>query len=406
MRTGGATVLAIAAGVTLLIAAPPARAGSLTCIRNAAPLADDLAIDGRLDDWDGVKAVRVGGTSKDASFDARCLFDDTHVAIALDVRDDAVIRVRSGKATEDTVELSLGTGKPLALTLLPGAATGGPRRTLGGKALPSWILVEDSLQKAGFSLEVRVPWAKIPGYDKAAVNVPAQITFRDADQATGTHAAPLAITGGLVIDGAVDVYAEFLRAVGAGKGDVALDQTVDLDPARAGKERVVVARTGSGAAVGVLTDAFAYMTLPLEAAADLRAVQLIDWRGDGSAVLAATLRQHGGGGSRDVLALIGASGAAPTPLHSVEIRKEHSGNVLASTWKLVKTGKGKAARTELQVTAGPATGWTAETFDEEPATDATPIAMPWSTERYGAALWLTGTTVGSRALPKPADRKK
>jgi hypothetical protein len=406
MRTRRVGLVALAALGVIAGRAADASAGTITCIRNAAPLVDDLAIDGRLDDWDGVKPTRVGGTSRDASFDARCLFDDTHVAIALDVRDDAVIRVRSGKASEDTIEVSLGAGKPLAFALLPGAATGGPRRTLGGKALPSWALVEDSLQQAGFSLELRVPWAKIPGYDKAAVSVPAQLSFRDADQATGAHAAPLSITGGLIIDGAVDVYAEFLRAVGASKGDVALDQTVDLDPARAGKERVVVARTSGGAAVGVLTDAFAYMTLPIEAAADLRAVQLIDWRGDGSAVLAATLRQHGGGGSRDLLALIGASGAAPTPLHSVEIRKEHSGNVLASTWKLVKTGKGKAARTELQVTAGPATGWTAETFDEEPATDATPIAMPWSAERYGAALWLSGASVGARALPKPADRKK
>jgi hypothetical protein len=406
MRTRRVGLVALAALGVIAGRAAGASAGTITCIRNAAPLVDDLAIDGRLDDWDGVKPSRVGGTSRDASFDARCLFDDTHVAIALDVRDDTVIRVRSGKASEDTIELSLGTGKPLAFALLPGAATGDPRRTLGGKALPSWALVEDSLQRAGFSLELRVPWAKIPGYDKAAVNVPAQLSFLDADQATGTHAAPLAITGGLVIDGAVDVYAEFLRAVGASKSDVALDQTVDLDPGHAGKERVVVTRTSGGAAVGVLTDAFAYMTLPIEAAADLRAVQLIDWRGDGSAVLAATLRQHGGGGSRDLLALIGASGAAPTPLHSVELRKEHSGNVLASTWKLVKTGKGKTARTELQVTAGPATGWTAETFDEEPATDATPIAMPWSAERYGAALWLSGSSVGARALPKPADRKK
>lgn len=387
------------------LAAPAAADTPVSCARNAAPLADDLAIDGRLDDWDGVKPVRVGGTSADASFALRCLFDDDGVALAIDVRDDAVIRVRSGKASEDAVELRLGDGKPLLLRLMPGTATGAPRYTLGGKALPGWVQAGDSLQDKGFSVEVLVPWSKFPGFSAAAATLPAEVAFIDADQATGTLAAPLRHAGGLALAGASDLLADFFKAVGGRKSDVVLDELADVDPARAGKERVVAVRTRSGAAVGVLTDAFAYMTLPVASAADLRAAQLIDWRGDGTAVLATTVRQLGGGGSRDLLLLIGGRGGNLAPLHQVEIRKEHSGHVLASTWTLAKVGKGKKAKLELTITAGPATGWTADTFDEEPADDAVPIHLPWSAERFGAAYTLSATDeLGERAVPPPKRR--
>ena len=306
---------------------------------------------------------------------------------------------------EDAVELTLGSGKPLKLRLMPGTATGAPRYTLGGKAVPSWLAVGDSLQTKGFSVEVLVPWSKFPGYSASAATLPAEVAFIDADTATGALAAPLRHAGGLALAGATDLVADFFKAVGGRKSDVMLDEQADLDPAHAGKERVIVVRTRGGAAVGLLTDAFAYMTLPVAAAADARAVQLVDWRGDGSAVLAATVRQVGGGGSRDVLMLIGGRGGALAPLHTVEIRKEHSGNVLASTWKVAKVGKGKKAKRELVVTAGPATGWTAETFDEEPADDATPIHLPWSADRYGTALTLSASDeVGERVVPPPKKR--
>ena len=386
-------------------AAPATADTPVSCARNAAPLADDLAIDGRLDDWSGVKAARAGGTSADASFDVRCLFDDDGVALAIDVRDDEVTRVRSGKASEDAIELTLGSGKPLKLRLMPGTATGAPRYTLGGKALPSWLAAGDSLQAKGFSVEVLVPWSKFPGYSTAAATLPADVAFIDADQATGALAAPLRHAGGLALAGATDLVADFFKAVGGRKSDVMLDELADLDPAHAGKERVIAVRTRGGAALGLLTDTFAYMTLPVATGADVRAVQLIDWRGDGSAVVAATVRQLGGGGSRDLLLLIGGRGGSPAPLHAVEIRKEHSGNVLASTWKVAKVGKGKKAKRELTVTAGPATGWTAETFDEEPADDAAPIHLPWSDERFGTAFTLSASDeLGERALPRPKKR--
>ena len=363
---------------------------------------DEVTVDGMLDDWKGVAKVRAGGAAADASFDVYCVYDDTRVALAFDVRDDKVIRVKKGPAREDHVALELvAGGTPLVLALYPGALGANPRRTAGGKALPSWISIEDTLQDKGFSLEVVVPFARLAGYSTASPAITARATFKDADQATAKTSDDVAIELALAFGAKVDLMKDFLRTVGATAADVKLDQQADLDRGRAGPERVVLA----GTTLGVLGDQFNYVALPAQAAADVSGVKIVDWHGDGRKLVAAVVRQRAGNGSRDVLGLYGVDGGQVKPVISVEIRKDIAGDVLASTWKLVPVKVKGKARIELVVQAGPATGFDPEAYFDQPSTDVKPINLPWDEDRYGTAFWLEAGAIKQRIIPMPKPRK-
>jgi hypothetical protein len=397
-----AQVLAITGVLAAVGAVPTTAAAGVdhTCVQGDA----DVAVDGMLDDWAGVKKVRAGGTAPDASFDVYCIYDDTRVALAFDVRDEKIIRVKKGPASEDTFDLTLsvaGASSSLALALAPGALGAKPKRTLGGKGLPKWLAVEDTLQDKGFSIELVVPLAKLPGYSSGTPAIAAKATFHDSDQATGKTTDDVGIDLALALAAKSDLLKDFLRALKAKPADVAFDQQVDVDPDRKGTERVVVA----GTALGVLADQFAYVTLPAQTKADIVEVKLVGLAGDGTKLVGVTVRQKGNGGSRDVLSLFGIDGGTPTALVTIEVRKELGDKLLASTWKVAGTKVKGKARNELQVVAGPATGFDADNWDELPAADIEPINLPWDEDRYGTAFWLDGGAIQKRIIAPPKRKK-
>lgn len=386
-------------GVVAAAAAGSARADvEHTCAEGDA----DVSVDGMLDDWTGVAKVRAGGTAADASFDVQCMYDDSRLALAINVRDDKVIRVKKRPASEDSIELSLAAGgDPIVLTVLPGALGAKPKRSVGGKAVPKWLSVEDTLQDNGFSVEIVVPLAKLPGYSSGTPTITAKATFHDSDQATGKTTDDVGIALKLALAAKSDLLKDFLRAIKAKPGDVVLDQQADVDSEHKGTERIVIA----GTAVGVLTDTFAYVTLPAASAADVVEVKLIDLRGDGTKLIAATIRQKGNGGTRDVLNLFTVTSGVLAPVVAIEIRKQLGDKLLASTWKVASTKVKGKARTELVVQAGPATGFDADNFDEVPAPDVEAINLPWDEDRYGTAFWLEGSDVKSRMIPMPKKKR-
>jgi hypothetical protein len=393
MRTHVLAIMGVLAGSGV------ARAGvDHTCIQGDA----DVTVDGMLDDWAGVTKVRAGGTAVDASFDVFCIYDDTRIALAFNVRDDRVVRVKKGPAREDAVDLVIAAGgTPLALALMPGALGAKPRRTLDGKAVPRWLAVEDTLQDKGFSIEIVIPLAKLPGYSSGTPKITATATFHDSDQATGKTTDDVAIELALALAAKSDLLKDFLRSIKAKPADVRFDQQADVDRGRKGSERIVVA----GAALGVLADQFTYVTLPAQTAADVIEVKLVDLRGDGSKLIATVVRQHGNGGARDVLTLFGVEAGQLTQVVAIETRKQVGARLLASTWKIASTKiKGKS-RAELVVQAGPATGFDADSWAEDPAPDVEPINLPWDEDRYGTAFWLDAGAINKRVIAPPKKRR-
>jgi hypothetical protein len=383
--------IVIAAGlVGLGAAAAPggAAAGPVVHCDNAAT--SELAIDGRLDDWPGPIAARAG-SAPDAALELRCTWDGEALGLALDVKDDRVVRVR-GKGHEDRVELSVSAagGRPLAITAAPGNAVAPSRVTVPGA--PRGVSVADSLQPHGFSLEARIPASAIPGLSASAPELALAVAFHDADLAAGGDERAVELAVAIELADRRDLLDDFLRTTHLGRGDLRLDRLVEVDPDRRGPERVVA----GGAVIGVLTDRFAYVTLPVARPADVKRVELLALGPRDQQVIAAVITQTGNGGSRDLLLLWTVWSGQLQPLAQIEVKKQLAAKRLESSWRVVK---GRRRGPELWVEPRPAVGFTAETWNEAAADDADPIALPWDGGRGGVAYALVGADLVRRDLP-------
>ncbi len=328
--------------------------GALRC---ALQSTDELVIDGILDDWRDVPTTARIGAAPDGQIALRCAWDGTHLAFAVSVVDDKIVRVPSGHGHEDHVSFSLAAGgKPMRFDVYPGTSIAKPRST----GAPAQL--GDSLQPNGFSVEARVPAAAIASFSGSTPQIDVKIVFHDADRATGGDDADLEIAQPLELSDRKDLLDDFLHTVHLAKADLTRDELVDLDPDRKGKERLVA----GGTVIGVLTDQFAYVSMPAKPSR----IELLPLGPHGQQVIAAVVRQTGNGGSRDVLMLWTVWSGQLSPLKNIEIRKELGGNVLSSTYKV---DKGK-----LVIVPQPAVGFTKDTYAEEPADDAEPILLPWA----------------------------
>lgn len=360
-----------------------ARGGGNRC---AGVPASELSIDGMLDDWRDVDPIARVGVESDGAISVRCAWDGSTLAFALDVKDDRVIRVKGG--AEDHVALAVSAGgKPVTIITYPG-------NNLGKSKIvkPARVDAADSLQPKGFSVEVAIPGTAIPNLQQATASLELSIVFDDSDAATGGDTTPLAVKQAIELSDRKDLFDDFLSSVKLAKKDITLDVQAELDPDRKGKERLVA----GGTAIGVITDQFAFVTLPAASPADVRKVELLPLGPRDQQVIAAVVRQTGNGGSRDLLMLWTVWSGQLSPLAQIEVKKELDGKVLESTWKIVK---GKKAP-ELWVEPKPAVGWTAQTWNEEPAPDLDPILLPWDAKKGGIAYMLTGAEVTRRDLPK------
>lgn len=377
--------------VLTILGAGPASAAPQT-IRCDDLSTEDLAVDGVLDDWQGKPAARIG-TSPEGTIELRCSWDGTALALALRFDDERIVRVRSGKADEDRVELTLAAGgKPIVASIKPGHPTA---KAVITKPLRS--AVADSLQPKGFQIEARFPAASIPGFSASSPSLALTVAFHDSDRATGGDAVDLVLDGAIELGDRKDLLDDFLKATKLKKSDVRVDQMVDVDPDRKGKERVVA----GGTVIGVLTDKFGYVTLPATKPADVLGVELLPLGNRGQAIIAARVKQSGNGGTRELLMLWTVWSGQLEPLASIETKKQLGANALEATWKVTKGRKGP----ELWVEPKPAIGFTQETWNEEPAKDVDSIVLPWD-KRGGIAYFLEGKqlAISRRDLP-PKPRK-
>ncbi len=374
----------------IVASAAPSVAGSIRCDDLETT---DLSIDGLLDDWKQNQVLARIGAPADGAIDLRCSWDGTALALMLDIKDDRVVRVRSGKGHEDHVDISIAAagGKPTMIGVYPGNAIAKAKITA-----PPKVEVADSLQPKGFSIEARIPANRLAGFSPSTPSLDLEIVFHDSDAAAGGHDNDLVLGNTIELGDRKDLLDDFLRSVRLKRGDVKVDTLAELDPDHRGKERLVA----GGTVIGVLTEQFAYVSLPAATAADVRAVKLVPFGARGLQIISALVRQSGNGGSRDLLMLWTVWSGQLQPLAQIEVRKELHGNLLESTWVL---GKGKHGP-ELVVTPKPAVGWTADTWNEQPADDADPILVPWDTIKSGTGYTLRGHEIERRDLPAKSHR--
>jgi hypothetical protein len=351
----------------------------------------DLSIDGLLDDWKDSHAITRIGSPRDGSIELRCAWDGAMLGLAFNISDDRVIRVKGGHEDHVTVKLRAGA-RPVEIIVYPGNAMARSKIVKPAKAS-----VADSLQPNGYSVEIGIPAAAIPGFSSATSAFELEAELLDSDAAMGGDDTPLRIAQNLELSDRRDLFDDFLTAVKLGRGDIRVDLAVDLDPDRPGKERLV----SGGTVIGVITDQYAYVTLPAASAAAVKSVAPLALGARGQHVVAAQIRQEdSGGGARELLMLWTVWSGQLQPLANIEIKKQLGANVLEASWKLVKGRKGP----ELVVEPLPAIGFTAETWGEVPAGDVDSIVLPWDTKKGGTAYSLEGAEIRRRDLPPKKKR--
>jgi hypothetical protein len=207
------------------------------------------------------------------------------------------------------------------------------------------------------------------------------VAFHDSDAATGGDATDLVFDAAIELGDRKDLLDDFLKATKLRRSEIRLDQMVDVDADRKGKERIVA----GGNVIGVLTDKFGYVTMPAAKASDVLGIELLPLGNRGQQVIAARVKQAGNGGTRELLMLWTVWSGQLEPLASIETKKQLGANTLEATWKIVKGKKGP----ELWLEPKPAIGFTAETWNEEPARDVDSIVLPWD-KRGGIAYFMEG----------------
>ncbi|MCE9576379.1 MAG: hypothetical protein K8W52_24740 [Deltaproteobacteria bacterium] len=390
-----ARVLAIAVGAIALFGGR-AHADTLLCEE---PEADELTIDGMLDDWGGVKKARLNGGDRDASLELRCLADRTTLWLAVDVKDEHVVRSATATPGDDRLELKLDAGgAALTIAIAPGVGKLPPTIAVNGRRERA-VVAETSLQPAGWSVELAIPLAKVAGYGASTSAVTVAYTLRDGDvpgsktpETTLTDRRTLSLPGGTA---PADPFQAFLDATGLGKAAIALDTKVELDKGTPGLERVIAGKR----VIGLLGERFSFVQLPADRDDDvIGKVAVADLRGDGSKVVLAVVRQRGAGAVRDVLLGFGAHQGQLAQLFAIEVRRERDGHRLESQWKLAAKGRPAGKGPVLEVVARKATGWDADSYAEEDASDAQPIALPWDDDRWGARYWLIGDKLSAAPM--------
>lgn len=393
--------LAVTAALVLaLLGTGEARASGTVCDRVEDGLFD---VDGMLDDWRGFRG-RVLASSSDTGMVVRCAYDAARLYLSVNLRDDRLVRTRRARVraedrVEDRVEVRLDAGgKAITFDYLPGSETAGPKLRA-----PRFVTAADSLQPQGWSLELSVPLAKVPGWARTVPYLGARIAYHDVDQ-RGRVDRVVALDGRLHFSAAAATYRAFLRAAGLRPRDVRIDVLADVDPGK-GVERVIAGKN----VVGVLSDGFSFMRLPVASPRDILDLRVVDLGGAGRSAIVGHVRQHGNGGSRELVAVWFAAGDGSfQQAIAFEVAKEMGGRSLRSEWVLVPRGlhRGSAKRRraekkglDILVKAAEAEGFDDQSFREIPAPDVRPILLPWG-DRAAELHYFEGATAYTEEDPR------
>ena len=387
-----------------------------------------IRVDGVLRDWNGAHMAAVG-TGTDASMRYALGYDSRGLYVAADVQDERLVRSREPGDGDDAVIVTLampgarGAFVGTELWLHAGesgrsaaAATSGAPGARRRTAIRGATIVEaPRTGGAGYTLEAFIPFAAITGaarwqegrgtirlhdVDSLAHPEPEnEPAFAPVDRAHLDQLPPLRPSGGqsalldrFLHEHDLDGTAPRFDLRGDVLGDAQAERVVLVD-------RFVVAfgptiQSGRG---------FVFVQLGIDVAADLREARLEDLTGDGKSELVVTLRQRGGGGSRDLFQLLRIDEQAIAPLWSIETRKETSAGSVESTVRVERGRRGQAPT--ITVRAGESHGLDASSLREAPPTDVEAMLLPWGPAIERSYRWegRAFARVGERPNPRYVD---
>jgi hypothetical protein len=349
----------------LLLVAGAARAADLPC---GPAEKGAVSVDGLGDDWSDVEGLDAGGRDANASFTVKCNVDASSLYLFVDVRDNYFVRTDKARPGEDHLQLVLGSKK---LIVFPGDAAKIKEKVVwAGKGLRSASV----LQEHGWSVELSVPLAEIPGYKRGAPALPFSAAFADCDsKAALTTERTVEESGQIVFAEADAALDAFLKDRGLTRAAIWWDQPMSLGK-RSGARALLAGRF-----LVVLSDQYLYLEAPFRDRKDVRDLRLVDLAGDGRDAIVMRYVERGGAGAREVLAVFRPVGESQIQrVFACEVAKSAGAARVEDKVAFVKRGKA----TDITVDAGAANGFTAETYREAPAEDMIPILLPWGDDKH------------------------
>ncbi len=349
---------------------------------------EKMKVDGALLEWRGA-TFRELGSGDDAHVRFAITSVDGGIYIGAEVFDDMLVLGDQGDALVLTLAIPKDKGFDVSeLWLYPGRAGQRARALValnGARPTPEpqISVVEGPITHGmGYAVEAFIPWRSVVG-GANWTDARAVLRFLDDDGAgdrTILRSAPQQkpselplISSGL---GQEDMLGSFLSEHDL----VGTPPRYDFRDNVAGdarKERIVIIGQyvmvfGPGFKNG---ESYNYDVLPFAPGTGLRGAQLIDLTGDGAKELVLTGRQGNFLGQREVWLVMALEELGMRQLFGIETRKESKGGFLENSVTLLPAKGQDLPRIEQKV--GRAGGLDASTYREDPATDVTPVLLPW-----------------------------
>ncbi|HEY3352536.1 MAG TPA: sugar-binding protein [Polyangia bacterium] len=351
-----------------------------------------VTLDGLLPDWRDVAGLTLDDAdhvvmgraawrgASDLSVTVKCLRSDTALYLAFDVKDDYLVRMREAKPGEDHLLIHFADDDQLhTIAIYPGDLKGVPRKVVAPGKLARAMEVAEARQPRGWSVEVRLPIAAIPGFSARAMAIRGGIAVADCDSKVHAKTEKIMSTsdghqrasqlGRFTFGETQDVLAHFLKQQGLTARDVVFDRSIEMggDP---GLERVVVA----GQFLAVFGEEYYFVKLNVKSVKDVSDFRLVDLTGDGKHAMVVKTIERAGNGARQILHVFKLIGAGIQRPFAAEVAKESGGRKLVSRVSFVRHKK----KTDIVIEAGKPAGWNDRNYQEQAADDVIPILLPWS----------------------------
>jgi hypothetical protein len=345
-----------------------------------------ILLDGILDDWRAVPTPQAG--SGDGGFIWGCVYTADKLSLMVDVDDDRLLRTKQGpRSGEDHVVFHF--GKATSLSIYPSSTEyGAPLITefSDGRSTRR-VEVHDSLQKKGWSVELGMPLTSVPGWTNGTATIPFSVEVDDADSMVD-HKIVHSFTAATSLDfeEGSNVYTQFLTDLKLSPSSITFDQQADLDGDHK-LERILVV----SCYLAILSDGYTYVELSHDPK-DIRDVRVVDLAGDGTKVVLTRYLERGDGGNREVLAIFRVDGSNIDRLFAHELSKEAGASKMTNSYAIVpskKRGNDLVIKADTVVT-----GFSKDTWNEDPANDMLPILLPWGPKKQETFHFHAGTFTG------------
>ncbi|MCK5800965.1 MAG: hypothetical protein KAI47_27445, partial [Deltaproteobacteria bacterium] len=302
-------VLGIVLGVSTLWVPSVASAKRLSIVCRPAE-EGTIILDGMLRDWEDVSRVSVRGAqtvirgrkhwndTKDASFEVLCNYSKKTLYLAVDVRDEYFHCSRRRRA-DDHLDLRFGSK---VLKVFPGDLKKIRGVVRWGRKKAKCVRMAEAKKLGGWSVELALPLAKVPGYRAGREAIPLTINFVDADWRGKVDSVISSGPARLVMAQVAAEFKTFLADMKVTSKDVRWHASADVVGDK-GLERVLLFHKRVGiVGAGLPRGGYFYFDLPVKAARDIRWVKLMDLNGDRQKEIVIRYLQRGSGGRRGVVA--------------------------------------------------------------------------------------------------------